>query len=318
VVLYIGGSGRSGSTVVERVLGAVPGYVNVGETVELFRGVLRKSFAGRPERCGCGRPLLECPYWTAVGERAFGGWTQDLADEAADLQRRVASQRQLPRLLLDDRAGAGFRAELARLREIYAGLYRAVLAESAADVVVDASKWPGQAMALAGTPDLDVRVLHLVRDVRGVASSWSKAGVVRPNSGERRETMKTHAMWRTAPRWSLFQLEMRAVAARADAGALVRYEDVVRRPEPVLRSALERLGLPVPPGAFAHVEGQVVTLVPSHGLAGNPSRATNGPVTLRADEAWRTSLSRGQQTVLAALGLPGLAACGYLRVSRGG
>ena len=26
--------------------------------------------------CGCGKPFHACPFWTAVGERAFGGWSQ--------------------------------------------------------------------------------------------------------------------------------------------------------------------------------------------------------------------------------------------------
>jgi hypothetical protein len=30
-VIYIAGSGRCGSTLLERVLGEIPGYVNVGE-----------------------------------------------------------------------------------------------------------------------------------------------------------------------------------------------------------------------------------------------------------------------------------------------
>jgi len=36
-VMYIAGSGRSGSTMLERVLGEMPGFVNVGELIDLFR-----------------------------------------------------------------------------------------------------------------------------------------------------------------------------------------------------------------------------------------------------------------------------------------
>ena len=40
-VLYIGGMGRSGSTLVDRVLGQAPGVCSVGELVFLWeRGVL--------------------------------------------------------------------------------------------------------------------------------------------------------------------------------------------------------------------------------------------------------------------------------------
>ena len=58
-VVYLGGFGRSGSTLVERVLGAVPGWVNVGELVDLARSV-----APADELCGCGVSFSACPVWS--------------------------------------------------------------------------------------------------------------------------------------------------------------------------------------------------------------------------------------------------------------
>ena len=66
-VLFIGGLGRSGSTLVDRVLGQTPGVCSVGELVFLWeRGLLAN------ERCGCGEPFDGCPFWKEVGVRAFG------------------------------------------------------------------------------------------------------------------------------------------------------------------------------------------------------------------------------------------------------
>jgi len=39
IVVYIAGSGRSGSTLLERALGEIPGFVNVGELIDLYRQV---------------------------------------------------------------------------------------------------------------------------------------------------------------------------------------------------------------------------------------------------------------------------------------
>jgi hypothetical protein len=75
-VVYLGGFGRSGSTLVERMLGAAPGWVNVGELVDLARSV-----APGDELCGCGQPFSTCPMWTRVGDLAGsatsrGCWTR--------------------------------------------------------------------------------------------------------------------------------------------------------------------------------------------------------------------------------------------------
>src|ERR1700761_6524306 len=81
-VVYLGGFGRSGSTLVERVLGAAAGWTNVGELVDLARSV-----APADELCGCGLRFSRCPVWVEVGRRAFGGWSPEVLDELVRLHR---------------------------------------------------------------------------------------------------------------------------------------------------------------------------------------------------------------------------------------
>jgi hypothetical protein len=90
-VVYIAGSGRSGSTLLERMLGALPGYVNVGELIDTFRRVVKFD-----ELCGCGAAFSACDFWVRVGQRAFGGWDLDFVEGVSSLQREVARQRHLP------------------------------------------------------------------------------------------------------------------------------------------------------------------------------------------------------------------------------
>ena len=105
-VIYIAGSGRSGSTILERVLGAMPGFVNVGELIDLARR------SRDDERCGCGLAFNSCPFWLGVGKRAFGGWDSGSLPAIGQLQARVARQRHLPRLLAMRAAGPAFRADV--------------------------------------------------------------------------------------------------------------------------------------------------------------------------------------------------------------
>ena len=50
-------------------------------------------------------------------------------------------------------------------------LFDAIISHSHAQMLVDSSKLPGRAMALSFVPGIDLRVIHVVRDGRGVA--WS-------------------------------------------------------------------------------------------------------------------------------------------------
>jgi hypothetical protein len=193
--------------------------------------------------------------------------------------------------------------------ELHRRLYQAIAEVSGARVVVDDSKWPAPAFALSKA-GIDVRVLHLVRDARGVAYSWAKSDVARPHDTGRGHTMPTHPVASTALRWSAFQAEAGWLVRRAHTATTVRYEDFIGQPVPTLDRATRQLGQPV--GSLRHLSADSVTLGSSHGLGGNRSRFLTGEVPLRLDEQWRSAMSTKDRRVVTALALPGLVAYGYL------
>lgn len=308
VVVYIAGSGRSGSTLLERALGTVPGFVNVGELIDLFRRVVLDN-----ERCGCGDAFFECPFWTKVGDVAFGGWDGQLAVDLRETQRRVARQRYLPALLAPARSKAFDRAAQ-DYRKLYARLYHAVLEVAAAEYVVDASKWPAQALALAG-PEIDLRVIHLVRDVRGVAFSMVKRDIARPHSGEGGDLMASSSAAAAAAKWTLAQTEIDLMRLKGVTSTRLRYRDFVEDPRAAITTTLAALGIDAsmaqPDGLGRHQ----LHLPTSHGLSGNPSRFSTGVISLRVDEAWRTQMPRHRRAAVTAISLPQLFATGHLTLS---
>ena len=130
-ILYIGGCARSGSTLVDRLLGQLPGFVPTGELA-----LITINCIGANRLCGCGRRFRDCPYWQAVGEAAFGGW--DCADvgEMVTLHPQVTRQRHIP-LLIFPGLSPGFDRKLRRYRALLRRLYAAVSSVSGAEVVVE-------------------------------------------------------------------------------------------------------------------------------------------------------------------------------------
>jgi hypothetical protein len=304
-IIYIAGSGRSGSTLLERILGGMPGAVNVGELIDLFRRT-----APRGERCGCGLAFADCPFWAGVGQRAFGGWQEGQLAAVHRLQIRIARQRHLARLLAMPLAGRGFRADVARYGASYRALYQAIADQAGARYVVDASKWPVQALALARA-GMDIRVIHLVRDVRGVANSLSKRDVARPHAARETDHMLHTVPAETAARWLGIQAEAELLRGCGLRVTRMRYEDFVRQPRQAVGAALADLGLSSGPADLAHIGDGHVVLGTSHGLSGNPSRFSSGEITLRPDEAWRNQMPQHDRAVVTALGLPLLLRYGW-------
>ena len=300
-VAFIGGHGRSGSTLLARLLEGLPGVCSVGELRGVWdHGVLRDA------PCGCGRPFSECELWQAVGAKAFGGWSEDLARDALRLRRSVDRVRAVPRLAV------GRPEEFAREADEYAGMlaaiYRAATEVTGARVVVDSSKVPSTGYLMHRSPDLDPRVLHLVRDARGVAYSWTK--VVARADADRTMARSTPA--RTAVRWDTFNLMTGLLRRQGVPRLLVRYEDVVTAPDDQLRRIAGFLDVPVADADLAFVDGDAVDLPVDHSVWGNPVRSATGPQRLRLDEAWRTELPQRQRQVVTALAAPGLWRYGYL------
>jgi Sulfotransferase family len=70
-LIYIGGYGHSGSTLLEYLLAASPDIVACGEV----SSVLRQR--GRKEDCTCGQPAIACPVWGRLQQNpaALDGWS---------------------------------------------------------------------------------------------------------------------------------------------------------------------------------------------------------------------------------------------------
>lgn len=300
-VLFLGGSGRSGSTLIERLAGELPGVCAVGEIVHLWeRGLLGN------EPCGCGTPLLECPFWEAVGKEAYGGWDAFDAARMLELKAAVDRNRFIPELAAPRLRGSVAR-DVAAYVEAYRKLYAAVARVSGAELVVDSSKHASLAHALRWCPDLDLRVLHVVRDPRAVAYSWSKE--LRRNAAA---DMDTFTPAGAANLWTVMNLGFHLLAARGVPLRRGRYEDFVAAPVSGLRQVAEFAGVHVTDADLGFLTPDRATLTVAHTASGNPMRFVTGEIELRRDEAWRSRLPEGDRRRVTALTLPLLARYGYL------
>lgn len=302
IALYVGGSGRSGSTLLECLLSRLPGVVALGEVGHLWqRGLLND------ERCACRENFSACPFWTRVGQMAFGGWSNVDVEEVLTLRHAVDRQR---RMLQSGRRRppAEVTARLVRYAGYYRAIYQAASQVAGASVVVDSSKVAPTALALSHDRRLDLRVMHIVRDSRGVAYSWTKV-VSRP------ETDSAEEMPRLSPAassalWLSHNLSISGLVYRGVPVTRLRYEDLVTAPGPTVETAWRGLRLPGA-GVLPMIDERTIELVPTHSVAGNPMRFSTGHTVLRPDTAWQQALPGGQRRLVTALTYPALRAFGY-------
>ena len=271
------------------------------------------------ERCGCGQPFGSCPFWQQVGQSAFGGWDQVDVDRITRLRAQVDRARFLPLLASASARGVAsrdrFQPALDEYVDYYRRTYSAIEAVSGRPVVIDSSKHASLAFCLRNSPGLDLRVVHMVRDSRAVAYSWSKV-VQRPEAAAESQ-MPTYPAASAAMRWNLQNSALQVLSGLGTPTLRVRYEDFVLAPAATLGRIAAFAGLPGGPefGFLGTDEpGRWwADLGVTHTASGNRMRFTTGRIPIRHDHAWQTAMLASKRRTVTTLTLPLLVRYGYMR-----
>jgi SAM-dependent methyltransferase len=302
-IVFIGGYARTGSTLLDRLLGQIEGFASFGE----LRHIWDRSFLGG-QLCGCGRGFRDCPFWRDVAGEAFGGIDAAGARSVSRAKRSTDSFWNIPRIAAGGWPSA-YRRRLDSYRDAVRTLYVAIRDVSGARFLVDSTKDPQHAYLLHSIPGFDVRMIHLIRDSRPVAFSWSRIRP-RPEVVWERRDMPRFPVIRTAMAWNLANVAAEATSRAGFPYVRVRYEDLVRAPREELRRILETLDLGAADLDF--LEDGKATLEPAHTVAGNPLRFETGVLQIRPDEEWRGRMPAADRVVVSALTFPLLGRYGYL------
>jgi hypothetical protein len=300
-VVYIGAHDRSGSTLLDRLLGELPGCVSVGELRRIWdRGL------GQNQLCGCGTPFRECAHWRTVLQAAFGDLPEPRIEGIRNLVGEVGRISNFPGLLVQKRSVVEGRA-LRAFVDVLGSLYQAIVDVSGCSVVIDSSKDPVYGAALLAVPGLDVRMVHLVRDARAVAFSQRRKSP-KPEVHWQVARRKTKPVTETAVRWDLSTMMWRLLAKKAGATA-IRYEDLARSPADAMSALVGSLGNGASDGLDRLRQG--VHLGLAHTVSGASVRFHQGDLDVVLDAEWRREMSRMDRNIVTALTWPGLLRFGY-------
>ena len=268
-LLLIRGLGHSGTTILDLALGAHPQVMGLGEAARILetpkpgeekRGpaVLRGP-ERRERRCTCGASAADCSIWGPALDWLVTHEEWSLPDKMSHLM------------------------QLAAAVPSSKGVSHQVLVDSFQDELALAQGMP---------EDVDVRVIHLVRDVRSWLHSRLKAA---------RQTAQPLPGLRTLLRWWYVNRKFDRALQRCGRPVFrLGYEELALQPERSLRLLCEWLGLPFSGQMLAPGVNST-----SHLLAGNRMRFDHDrSQSIRYDAAWMASR---EWLIPASLLIPGVA-----------
>ncbi len=298
---YILAASHSGSTLLAMLIGAHPEACTVGE---LNAG----SFGNTDDyRCSCRQKIKDCAFWGRVREGMKQKGIADFDMTRAGTSIHHVQGWQARRLLaplcrgpflegvrdLGLALAPGWRAHLEETQRRNAALVGVLREITGAKIIIDSSKLALRLKYLLRNPELDIKVIRLVRDGRAVSltytDEWSFADASNPSlrggGGGARRPPPRRNMADAAREWRRSNEAADCLAARLPASQWIRvsYEQICRQPETTLKTLCQFLDLN--PGAI-----NLDFRSRAQHVIGNGMRL-DASSEIRLDERWRTALS---------------------------
>ena len=281
-LIYIVGSGHSGSTLLDLLLGSHSCIESDGEIFtfsEFF-----SSMSDRPvERklCTCGSNVEDCGYWQSVKKQLSP------SDKSIDLEINTKHQK--------DFEERNFK------------LISSILETSEKSVFCDSSKTFSRLKRFLKSTLFDVTIVHLVRDGRAV--SFSKQKKAARKTGEPECWHKYQDVYFERLRsWKEFNLKIHRRLKSNPGYLCLKYEDFVANPRVKLTGILAKLNL-------QFEEPQLdFWKVAHHNLSGNRWRKqmnSGTPQSIQRDTNYLTSMPQQQWWLSNLYAFSGLRKFGY-------
>jgi len=302
-ILFIGGAGRSGSTLLERILGTCDHFICVGELrFILDRGLYENQL------CGCGNPFHECVFWRSVIEKVLEGLKEGDIRRLMNLRKKIVRTRYIPFLLLKRLRPKSFERRLQEYAYFIEKLYTAIQKISGGRVIVDSSKDPAYGFLLNSIFKENLYVIHLVRDSRATAYSWQRRKK-RPEIYWKESYMPKRNIFVTSLEWNVRNALMELLSKVNKKSLFAPYEDVCTNPEQIIQKVLHFIG----EEEFAQIslKNRRIILKTNHTVAGNPLRFVTGEVQINLDNEWCKRMNKAKYFVVTGLTSPFLIRYGY-------
>jgi len=299
-LIYLAAASHSGSTMTAMLLGAHPDLCSVGELKAAHLGN-KGSYL-----CSCKTLVTECDFWQGVSTRMTErGQTFSILDAQTDIRTHATPymlkllkplvRSPFMELIRDSLLflSPTWRKQFPILQKRNADYIAAIAAQSGAEAVVDSSKIGIRLKYLLKNEELDIKVIWVVRDGRGVSLAYKNpseyADAKNPKlrgGGAGKTQEKGRGIEHGAHEWVRCNQETQAVLATMDKDKWMQghYEDISNDTEKTLDKIFEFIGVDPTKKRldFKAVE---------HHVDGNGMRLDDSD-EIKLDDRWRTELTK--------------------------
>lgn len=303
-LIYILSNGRSGTTLLDLLLGAHPRVWTLGEAQNL-----PWELQSPRAPCGCGNPVPESEFWEPILDEIPTGTTGYHVGYFRDERQvgKVLRWRLLPNLLrgnVGERWSEALHEYGTKNRKYFNVVRNAANRRSSSTIkwLVDASKDPYRLFWLQASGHFNIRVIHMLKDPRALVYSMAHDWFDNSLGGFDR-------VLRYTARWVVENTLMAHVCRTQFDAADVwtqKYESLAAHPERELLSLGRWLGIKYPPSLvhdFRNYE--------NFAISGNMMRWRESDTKICLDERWKADLPALYARFIYLSSRPFFHLCGY-------
>lgn len=295
-IIYIGGFGRSGSTLISKILGNIPEFFNVNELCFIWEhGIVNKDL------CGCGLPVKECKTWNKILLNAFGKIPDK--NQICHSIQNIPQNRHLLFFYMFSFIQKIFKKKFdyEEYKQNLSTLYQSIIKTTNTQVIIDSSKLPSYANIITELKNFDVYIIHLVKDSRATAYSWTKT-IKREDSSEN-GYMEKYSPIQIARQWTGWNLTFQLLKKRVPY-LQINYEDFTNSPQKVLKNLLSFINEEDNFNQLSFSGPKSVNLKPDHSVWGNPMKSQKGDIRISEKREWEKGLNLKSKLFITILTFP--------------
>ena len=226
-IIYIAGAGRSGSTMLDAVIGNFDDYFSCGELQNFTINGLERG-----EYCACGKPVPECEIWSKVNFLWEAKRKLSLEHYNRILQKYFFSYRRIHILIFNYFFPS---VEYKNFTTDTKFLYESIFDVIGTKTIVDSSKNPLRLLFLRKM-GFELVILHLSRNLIGVINSKKKRIEKNIRAGVEKD-IKPQKTNRIAVNWCCTNL-LAAMFSLKKKRVKVRYESLINDPREIVTKLL--------------------------------------------------------------------------------
>jgi len=292
-LIYILGSSRCGSTLLDLILGSHSSIISTGEIWRFRRNFKNNS------KCSCRRNIPQCPFWIPIINKLNKKDKKFFSDIYLDSELKSTSRLSKIKTLINGNFSSIYSpVEIQNYSQREFLLFQTILEESGKSIILDSSKYLERLLKLYYSGYFDIKIIHLVRDGRAYIDSARRSAKRETTSKKSANILIDMIQWRVR-----LERQIRFLSqVKKENYIRINYRFLAEHPSETMNFLCKSLGVEFEREILNISSDKYVFKQQHHIIGGNRVKWSSPDTKIEYKNQWINNLSSIDKFIFTALG----------------